>query len=214
DEGCFLDLQLNEVAQNERGADPIVDAFERFAYQAGDFGSFRRAALELALARRETTGSVERRQKRFQRARWTAAVALPVGQRRLHCDVIQPRREPRARWKRLEVVPGGEESLLEHLFGIVNRGAHVSRNDVNGVAVQRLQRRECRTAACSRALGQRLVTPERVVELHVRGHQCAIKAKSGPMSRRHVRASHAGAATLPSVRIPDRWSRPCRYLFG
>src|SRR5207245_11728351 len=97
DEGCFLDLQLNEVAQDERGADPIDDAFERFAYQAGDFGSFRRAALELALARRETTGSVERRQERFPRSRWTSAVVLPVGQRDPHCYVILARWVPHPR---------------------------------------------------------------------------------------------------------------------
>src|SRR5712692_651999 len=96
--------------------------------------------------------------------------ALPVRQRGLHCDAVQPCREPRARWKEFEIPPGREESLLEHLFSVANRDAHVSRDRVDGVAVPGDERRECYTAASPRALGERLVADERVVELLVRGH--------------------------------------------
>src|SRR5712692_11111978 len=81
--GRFVDRQLEQVAQDERSARLVVAALERLAQEPADLDPSRGVVIELepaALARQEMACAVERRQERLQRARWLAAVALPLRQ--------------------------------------------------------------------------------------------------------------------------------------
>jgi hypothetical protein len=191
DDGRFLDRQLNEVVQDECSADRLVDALERFPQQAGDLGPFRRASVELgpaSLVRQGTACEVECGQALLQRARWATALALPLRERGPHGDAIQPGRELGPCRKRPEIPKRREESLLEHLFDLANGRAHVRRNGMDRAAVPRHERGERCPAPFPRALGQRLVALEGIVELLVcRDHCRESKAGSGPTPRRRGR---------------------------
>src|SRR6266849_1155681 len=125
DRACFVEGQLEKVAQHERGTGVVVDALERFTQYPGDFHLFHNGPVDVpppALARHQTACAVERGEQRLQRVRGPPALALALRQGGAHRDPVQPRGEARARWKVADVAPGGQESLLQGLLAVHHHG--------------------------------------------------------------------------------------------
>ena len=154
----ILHRELDQIAEHEGSSNIVIHAVERLAketseghrVQASEVGPFRDGQFETAVR-------IKARQERFWRKRQAGRSALPLSQRLLHRDSVQPDPEAPVARPRGHVTVGREERLAHHFLGFANRSADVYGDPVDRITVICHQHGECRATTLPRVLGEDFV---------------------------------------------------------